>query len=162
MKKWQKTKGWTIGGAAALMFVTTGVQAASSFIPGSGCEATNSAYASQVVGGAGAVSNKNTASTLQVSCPMTTDLDSFTHVHAAAAVTKNTAAPMTCAVVTRTADNTAGTITSKSQGGVGFVPYFFDNVPQNHFNSVRCDIVKAGNANANSRTFVNGYWYHQH
>lgn len=157
--------GWIAGSAALIMLGSSVAQADEShWVAGSVCEATNGGYASQVVGGFGAVANKSTSGALQVSCPMFPDHFNYSFIDVTVSVTKNTPAAMNCAEVSRDFGNTSGVVTSQSVSGSGIKSFNFTGIDTQNwlFHTVRCDIPKAGSSSSGSRTLVNGYNYIEH
>lgn len=148
--------------AVAMMLGSSAVHADGSAddVAGSACEAVNGNYASQVTTSVGAVGNRSTTGTLQVNCPMVTDLFNFNKLNVQVSVQKGTAASMSCAVVTRSWDNTSGTVNSLAISGAGHQDYGFYDVPHWVFSTVRCTIPNATTTNSATRSWVNGYSYH--
>lgn len=151
--------------AVVSMVMVLGTAAAhaddSHWVPGAACEAIDGKYASQVVGGFGAVGNKNTGGNLSVSCPIAPNHFGYSTMDVSVSVTKTSAASMTCAEVGRDFSNSAGVLTSQSVSGAGTKSFNFSGLDTQTwlFHSVRCDIPKAGSTSPSSRTTLNGYNY---
>lgn len=152
---------WAVVGAVMVLGTSAAHADDSHWVPGAACEAIDGKYASQVVGGFGAVGNKSTGGNLSVSCPIAPNHFAYSTMDVNVSVTKTSAASMTCAEVARDFSNSAGVLTSKSVSGTGSKSFNFSGLDTQTwlFHSVRCDIPKAGSASASSRTTVNGYNY---
>jgi hypothetical protein len=157
----RKLRGWTV----AKMVIALGSSVAcaddSHWVPGAACEAIDGNYASQVVGGFGAVGNKSTGGKLLVSCPIAPNHFGYSTMDVNVSVTKTSAVSMTCAEVGRDFSNSSGVLTSQSVSGTGSKSFNFSGLDTQTwlFHSLRCDIPKAGSTTPSSRTTVNGYNY---
>lgn len=154
-------RGWAVLRLVMLLGTSAANADDSHWVPGAACEAIDGKYASQVVGGFGAVGNKSTGAGLLVSCPIAPNHFAYSTMDVNVSVTKTTAASMTCAEVSRDFSNSAGVLTSQSVSGSGTKSFNFSGLDTQTwlFHSVRCDIPKAGSSVPSSRTTLNGFNY---
>lgn len=151
------TVGGGLAAVAAVMALGTSAAHATDFIPGSACAPANGSTSAYVTVN-GAIGNRSTSSALVVSCPMVTTW-SYSNIAAVVSATKNTAATMSCTLVSRNFANTSGATVSQSLTGTGPKTFSLSSIVQNYFNSVRCNIPNAGSTNLASVSWVNGYYY---
>jgi hypothetical protein len=151
------------GGLTAVAMVAvlgTPVAMATTFVAGSACQAVNGNYGSQVLTSNGAVSNRSTTGSLQVSCPIpsyiNTYIDEGSVLDIGVMVRRNTSALMTCAAVSRREDDMSGFVVSQTGRGTSF---YFDNVHTLGFNTVRCTIPTAATSSPSRRNSITGYTY---
>lgn len=150
--------------ALAGVFTTAVTAEESHWVSGAACEAINSNYSAQSLGGFGAVANKSTTASLQVGCPTAPDHFNYNYIEVTVSATKKTSAPMSCAVFSRDFGNTAGVVKTRSSTATGNVSFNMPDIDIQTwlFHTIRCDIPKAGGSGGSTRSSVNGYNYREY
>lgn len=154
---------FAVTGLAAVL-ATTVTAEESHWVSGAACEAINSNYSAQSLGGFGAVANKSTTASLQVGCPIAPDHFNYNYIEVTISATKKTNATMSCAVFSRDFGNTAGVVKTRSSSATGNVSFNMPDIDIQTwlFHTIRCDIPKAGGSGGNTRSLVNGYNYREY
>lgn len=148
----------------AAVFAAAATADESHWVSGAACEAINSNYSAQSLGGFGAVANKSTTASLQVGCPIAPDHFNYNYIEVTISATKKSNATMSCAVFSRNFGNTAGVVKTRSSSATGSVSFNMPDIDIQTwlFHTIRCDIPKAGGSGGNTRSQVNGYNYREY